>query len=539
MSNKVFVGSSVVETEESKPLLPYSKVVIILGNDDEGNQLTYEAGNDSGRTLEIDNPWGTQAMANNILAQIRGYTYLPFESHDAYVPDDAELGDGITISGLYSVLAEQKITWDQLMVSDVSAPGADETSNEFGLYVNRAERAAERRLNGITTKFTVELGLVESDIQEELFGPGGDYDHPGANSVVGKLQSNITQTANSIMSTVSATYLSQQDASTTYATKTQVTQTANSITSTVASAQSKYVLPVGVNITHFGYGAPPDNASFTGYYLDQASGYYYYRLSTSSAWGNPVNQGNPLPLITTEVSSQIEQTADSIISTVASAQHTYTIPAGVTISYYGYGSPDIPTTGNNGKYYLDQSAGRYYKCVGSTWQIQGNDRLPYTESSSIEQFADSITLSVSSTNGYSYFTISGDGITGASETVQLTVDSFNISGTIYADAVNAGASIASPSITGGSITGGTIYGGTFASDDGSYYLVMGDGYHSNQLTLNHHYGNWTDEVFSIWDDQFGSVSFEAYNNTFLLVYNGSDVIAYGNWDFSNANVTGI
>lgn len=170
MSNKYFVGQSVNSIETSKALLPFTKVVIIVGEDGDGNQVVYEAGNDNGRTLEVTNPWGTQAIANDMLARISGYAYKPFSANGAFVPDVAELGDGVTVNGIYSVLAGQDLNFDTLSTSDIEASGEDETANEFGIYKDSTQKNLQRSVNKLTTTFTVELGKIESEIYDPSTG---------------------------------------------------------------------------------------------------------------------------------------------------------------------------------------------------------------------------------------------------------------------------------------------------------------------------------------------------------------------------------
>ena len=56
----------------------YSGVRIFVGTNDDGENVIYESGDTNGRTLEIKNPFGTQDMADNILADIQGYQYQVF-----------------------------------------------------------------------------------------------------------------------------------------------------------------------------------------------------------------------------------------------------------------------------------------------------------------------------------------------------------------------------------------------------------------------------------------------------------------------------
>ena len=163
MSEKYYIGKKTANLTKSPELLPFSKVVIIVGDDEEsGEQVIYEAGDDSGRTLELTNPWGTQQIADDMLARIRGYVYKPFEVRDSLLSDDADLGDAVTVGDVYSVIVNRDLTFDGLSASTVSAPNADETDNEFGNYRSAADRMLARRFNGITTRFVVERGRIET-----------------------------------------------------------------------------------------------------------------------------------------------------------------------------------------------------------------------------------------------------------------------------------------------------------------------------------------------------------------------------------------
>lgn len=163
MSEKYYIGKKTANLTKSPELLPFSKVVIIVGDDEEsGEQVIYEAGDDSGRTLELTNPWGTQQIADDMLARIRGYVYKPFEARDSLLSDDADLGDAVTVGDVYSVIVNRDLTFDGLSASTVSAPNADETDNEFGNYRSAADRMLARRFNGITTRFVVERGRIET-----------------------------------------------------------------------------------------------------------------------------------------------------------------------------------------------------------------------------------------------------------------------------------------------------------------------------------------------------------------------------------------
>ena len=122
----VFVGERVASAAVSPAFDPISKVIVKV---DEEN--AWVAGDDSGFALQMTCPYGTQTMADNILAAVGGFVYQPFSAEDALIDQAAELGDGITVGGVYSQLVQQDIIFDGLMAGRVSAPGQKEVESEY------------------------------------------------------------------------------------------------------------------------------------------------------------------------------------------------------------------------------------------------------------------------------------------------------------------------------------------------------------------------------------------------------------------------
>lgn len=91
----------------------------------------FVAGDDTGQTMEITCPYGTQEMANNLLRQMGGYKYRPVSAADALIDPAAELGDGVTVGGVYTVFAEEDIRFDHLLTMDIAAPGEREMEQEY------------------------------------------------------------------------------------------------------------------------------------------------------------------------------------------------------------------------------------------------------------------------------------------------------------------------------------------------------------------------------------------------------------------------
>ena len=124
--DRVYVGRKLSEFESSPAFEPVTKV--ILWYDDESS---YAAGDDGGRVLELTCPWATQAMAENILASVSGFVYRPFSGTGALLDPAAELGDAVTVNGVYSMLATMDTNFDALCLSDISAPADEEVDHEY------------------------------------------------------------------------------------------------------------------------------------------------------------------------------------------------------------------------------------------------------------------------------------------------------------------------------------------------------------------------------------------------------------------------
>lgn len=164
---KVFVGTRVSDLDTNAPPARISRVNLLV----DGERM-YTAGNDTGRTIEKTCPWATQAMAERVLAQVREVDYRPFSAADAMLDPAAELGDGITVGGVYSVLAREAVTFDGIYSSDIAAPGGDEVEDEYP-YKSRARRQSDRELARIRSSITKTAERITLLVENEVEGLEG------------------------------------------------------------------------------------------------------------------------------------------------------------------------------------------------------------------------------------------------------------------------------------------------------------------------------------------------------------------------------
>lgn len=173
MSDKFFVGLDLTSAEDNGLQRPISRVTLLL---DDENSIT--AGDDTGAELLADCPHATQAMADAILAQVKGYQYQMFEAGDAALDPSAELGDGVTAGGLYSVIS--RLDDDGSGYSGISAPGESELEDEyptsgpmtqiFNRKIAQTNSRITKTAEQILLEVSNEIGGLSASIDVQLSG---------------------------------------------------------------------------------------------------------------------------------------------------------------------------------------------------------------------------------------------------------------------------------------------------------------------------------------------------------------------------------
>lgn len=165
MLDKVFLGQRVQDLEIGAEWAEITRVNLLVDS-----EHRYTAGDDSGRAIEKTCPWGSQAMCDSILARLKGVRYRPFTGESGLLDPAAEVGDGITVGGVYSVLAQTDIAFDALCAARVCAPGIDEVEDEYP-YKPRARRQTDRELARVRStirKTAEEITLLVEDTERSL-----------------------------------------------------------------------------------------------------------------------------------------------------------------------------------------------------------------------------------------------------------------------------------------------------------------------------------------------------------------------------------
>ena len=124
MSDKYYVGGDITSFSDNGRYKPISRVTLLV---DDENSLT--AGDDTGMEIVASCPHATQAMVNALLQTMKGYQYQAYEAGAANIDPAAELGDGVTVGGIYSPLS--KLSDDGRGYANISSPGELEMEDEY------------------------------------------------------------------------------------------------------------------------------------------------------------------------------------------------------------------------------------------------------------------------------------------------------------------------------------------------------------------------------------------------------------------------
>ena len=203
MSDKFFVGLDLTSVENNGLQRPVSRVTFLL---DDENSIT--AGDDTGTELLADCPHATQEMANAILAQVKGYKYQMFSAEDAALDPSAELGDGVTAGGIYSVIS--RLNDDGSGYVGIAAPGEAELEDEFPTG-GPLTKEFSRKISSVRSQIIKTAEKITLLVENEVEGLEGKLELT-ASSLTSEikntrdgLNSKIEQTASSLTTQISNT----------------------------------------------------------------------------------------------------------------------------------------------------------------------------------------------------------------------------------------------------------------------------------------------------------------------------------------------
>ena len=141
----------------------YSGVVIFAGQDDEGNNIEYSAGDRTGTVLEIINEWGSQAQADAIYQKIRGFQYQPYRATGSQLDPSVEIGDAVTVKDTYGGVFKKATSFGRHASTDIEAPSKEEVEHEFQI-----QSPTNRQYERFTRTVRASLSITSSQIAAEV-----------------------------------------------------------------------------------------------------------------------------------------------------------------------------------------------------------------------------------------------------------------------------------------------------------------------------------------------------------------------------------
>lgn len=166
MNTKHYVGGAVSQFQDLGVLPAVSQVKLLV--DDENYYVAPAGGDDSGYTIEAFCPSATQAMANSILAQLKPCKYQGYKASSATISPEAELGDGVTVKGMYGMIALQDIHFGATHTESLEAPSEDLFNKKYP-FVSETKRESARDIKKARSLISQAL----DEIRLEVFGEDG------------------------------------------------------------------------------------------------------------------------------------------------------------------------------------------------------------------------------------------------------------------------------------------------------------------------------------------------------------------------------
>lgn len=141
----------------------YSGVLIFAGQDEEGNNIEYFAGDRSGKVLEITNEWGSQAQADSIYRKIRGFRYQPYKAAGTTIDPSVEIGDAVTVADTYGGVFLRATDYRDT-TSDLEAPSNEEIEHEFQIQPP-TNRQYERFTRSVRSSLSITATKIAAEVE--------------------------------------------------------------------------------------------------------------------------------------------------------------------------------------------------------------------------------------------------------------------------------------------------------------------------------------------------------------------------------------
>lgn len=143
----------------------YSGVVIFAGQDEEGNNIEYSAGDRAGTVLKITNEWGSQAQANAIYQKIRGFQYQPYRATGSQLDPSVEIGDAVTVKDTYGGVFRKATSFGRYASTDIEAPSKEEVEHELQIQ-SPTNRQYERFTRSVRANLSITASKIAAEVED-------------------------------------------------------------------------------------------------------------------------------------------------------------------------------------------------------------------------------------------------------------------------------------------------------------------------------------------------------------------------------------
>ena len=143
----------------------YSGVIIFAGQDEEGNNIEYSAGDRTGTVLEITNEWGSQAQADAIYQKICGFKYQPYRAGGTDIDPSSEIGDTVTVSDIYGGVFSKTTAFGRHIRTDLEAPSKEEVEHELQIQ-SSTDRRFERFTRSVRASLSVSASQIAAEVED-------------------------------------------------------------------------------------------------------------------------------------------------------------------------------------------------------------------------------------------------------------------------------------------------------------------------------------------------------------------------------------
>ena len=156
MSDKFYVGLDLTGFQDNGKRPPIASVTLQVDN-----AAVVTAGAYGGHDLYALCPYATQDMVTAILLQVHGYEYQAYTADSANIDPAAELGDGVDVGGIYSVISAIQDDGDGYM--SLSAPGEEELEDEYP-YRNTTDRELSGDIDSIRAFVQAYTAILQQEV---------------------------------------------------------------------------------------------------------------------------------------------------------------------------------------------------------------------------------------------------------------------------------------------------------------------------------------------------------------------------------------